>query len=488
MNLIPDKIPETGAYYCTWATQARVRPMSMGDDALDVRNALTDELLFGEKGVLSRYFDGIRGDITALLDDGWDVPLGTNNPADRHKFGSLELDCGRFPSFTGAPVERLTRLADAIRELGYKGVGVWVACQAPFEPESEADLELELERRHFENCAKMSHAAGISYWKVDWGRHSSSAAYREMLTDCVRKFAPELKIEHHPAAMFPPFGKFGHVFTEAEREHNRRIFAASNYVRTYDVLGEFANAITLNRVAMLLSEGYDGGILNVEDALYLGAGLGCSLGIMRHPRFEPGRERRNTTRYDEIVRALRWQRISPPFSGGDCEISDEILTDSHAFPPREPDLWPFVAGKTLESPAPAKISRGCELASVESDGEKPYVVCAKNPVTGAFSVAALNRTVGGKLLEYLPARVEVGVADASKPLGIFGRYESLTVKFDCEIVGRRIFAQDLASAEAVELTAAVGICQNYLTLDGSRIAELAPSSDGSAPGIVLVLY
>ena len=80
MNLIPDEIMDTGDYYCTWATQARVRPADIADDSLDVRNNLNEEFLFGKNGVLSEYFQHIRGDLTVLLDDGWDVRWEPKTP------------------------------------------------------------------------------------------------------------------------------------------------------------------------------------------------------------------------------------------------------------------------------------------------------------------------------------------------------------------------------------------------------------------------
>ena len=87
MNLIPDRIPETGDYYCTWATQARIRPMEMGDDAKDVRENMNEDVLLGERGILSEYMKEIRPDLIALLDDGWDVPPGTRNPENTGRFG-----------------------------------------------------------------------------------------------------------------------------------------------------------------------------------------------------------------------------------------------------------------------------------------------------------------------------------------------------------------------------------------------------------------
>ena len=86
---------------------------------------------------------------------------------------------------------------------------------------------------------------------------------------------------------------------------------------------------------------------------------------MRHNRFAPGRESFDTANYAEVVRTVKWHRIAPPYALGENEItvSDELMFDKCTFPPREVDVWPFVAGKTLESPAPSAIARGCALQS-----------------------------------------------------------------------------------------------------------------------------
>lgn len=495
MNLIPDKIPETGNYYCTWATQARVRPADIEDTPIGVRDNMCEEVLFGERGILSDYMKEIRSDLNVLLDDGWDVPYGTSNPENTGKFGSLELDEGRFPSFTGTPTERLKKLADRIKMLGYKGVGLWIACQRPFSPGDPVE-SAEAARPYWENAAKMSCEAGISYWKVDWGRMAGSADYREMMTECVRKYAPGLMIEHYPSGMYPPFGKYvcgeGRM-NDGEIDWNRRMIACSDYLRTYDVLGEFANSISLNRVGLLLECGLKKGesargILNIEDSSYLGAGLGCAIGIMRHERFEKGRERADTGRYTETVRAVRWQRIAPPFAvGGDFNISDEILTDSHEFPKREPDVWPFVAGKTLSFKAPAAISRGCALPAAVGE-VKPLLAASKNPLTGAYSIAALNRTADGKVLHYFPAEVSAYVGEPCD-IGIFGRYSKLTLDFDRPIDSKRILMQDLCTDTARDLTALVKREVGRLTIPGELIDSICEGNlrpaDDSAPGLIL---
>ena len=494
MNLIPEKIPETGNYYCTWAAQSRIRPADRKDETVEVRDNMREDVLFGKNGLLSGYMKEVRSDLIVLLDDGWDVPLGTENPGQTGMFGSLELDEGRFPSFRGDPTERLKRLADYIKSLGYKGVGLWIACQRPFSPGDPVE-SAEDARRYWEEKAEMSRKAGISYWKVDWGRMACDAGYREMMTECARKYAPGLAIEHFPLGIEPPFGKYvcgESTFTEGELEYNRRVFAASDYLRTYDVLGEFANSMSLNRAGLLLqglSEiGADTqGILNIEDSSYLGAGLGCAIGVMRHERYEVGRERPDTKRYTETVRAVKWQRIAPPFAlGGSFEISDEILTDSRTFPPRDPDSWPFVAGKTKTSKAPAAISRNCPLPV--AFGEVKPLLAASRGESGAYSIAALNRTVNNEVQHYFAADVFARVGE-SRDIGVFGRYSSLTLDFDFPLDGRRIMMQDLCTDTAADVTSQVERETGRLIIPGwliDRVCEgnLRPTDD-SAPGVVI---
>ena len=55
-------------------------------------------------------FPKIRGDLYLMLDDGWDVPYGVHPDKSRDRFGTLELDEERFPSFTGTPAQRLKKL------------------------------------------------------------------------------------------------------------------------------------------------------------------------------------------------------------------------------------------------------------------------------------------------------------------------------------------------------------------------------------------
>ena len=108
-------------YWCTWATQARMLNANVeageikfpGDQGKPgVRDNLNEEVLFGKNGFANVMYPELRADLFFLLDDGWDVPYGINPYAHTAKFGSLNLNPDRFPSFKGSPGERLRQLVD----------------------------------------------------------------------------------------------------------------------------------------------------------------------------------------------------------------------------------------------------------------------------------------------------------------------------------------------------------------------------------------
>lgn len=75
---------------------------------------------------------------------------------------------------------------------------------------------------------------------------------------------------------------------------------------------------------MLALKAEDGvkGLVNCEDEVYVAAGLGCTMGIMRHPFLNVSGNDFETVsrikykdvffRLDEVVRAVRWSQIDKP--------------------------------------------------------------------------------------------------------------------------------------------------------------------------------
>ena len=158
------------------------------------------------------------------------------------------------------------------------------------------------------------------------------------------------------------------------KRYLREVLPVSDYLRTYDVAPEFRYASTLHRAAFCLRAAAEVSgecaVLNVEDTALIGAALGCSLGVMRHP----GEERMQKLTYNyrplsETLCALRWQRMAPPFAAnrGKTLISEETLRDKLALSRarREPLALRFGrdreaqrAGGHRPEPAAARGARG----------------------------------------------------------------------------------------------------------------------------------
>lgn len=86
-----------------------------------------------------------------------------------------------------------------------------------------------------------------------------------MLTETGRQYAPHLYIEH---ALENDFIEF------------------SDVLRTYDVENIIAQPVTIQRICELLpyhASPDAEGLINCEDEPYIAAGLGCAIGVMRHP-------------------------------------------------------------------------------------------------------------------------------------------------------------------------------------------------------------
>jgi hypothetical protein len=239
----------------------------------------------------------------------------------------------------------------------------------------------------------------------------------------------------------------------------------------------------------------------VEDEVYVAAAMGCTMGILRHPLrgMRPGKDtdlffngpRQTKKRMDEVVRAVRWQRIAPPFSSGlgSVRLSDEILTDSWVF--ERGQTWQNeIVGTSVRQGAPACLARNISLPEVKAKGDKPFVFATRFP-NGAVAIAAQERTQVGNGW-YMPAcDVTLYVADAPGPYGIFGYFDSLTLVFDSALHNGRILAQDLAGDEPIDISSLVQVRGKTLHIPGKAIRRIglhsATPGDISAPGLVVAI-
>ena len=273
-SMIPDMGKFTGNYFCTWDAQCdhmytwKNRPKNR-----TARDAMCEDFLFGENGLLQS-FEDVRKDLIVMLDDGWDVPWGAQECG---LFGSLEADVERFPSLRGlSPAERLRKLSARIKDMGYRGLGLWVPSQSRFLVNGkEIKRTPEEERLYWEERARWCGEAGIMYLKADWGVHSDDPAYRGMMTECMRKYAPGLAVEHAFVGR-PLFEENGPGVPETMQRYLQKVLPVSDFLRTYDVVHELKYASTVDRASICLQAAHackTDAVLNMEDTALIGAAL-----------------------------------------------------------------------------------------------------------------------------------------------------------------------------------------------------------------------
>ncbi len=475
-SLVPSTPSQAPDYLCTWNLQGYLSDLGPSEE---FRRMMNERSLFSDapfEGWTSLY-PSIRGDLFFVMDDSWDIPQDANYRNGNPYFGTVQLDTTRFPSFRGSPVGRLRALSDSVRALGWKGLGGWICAQKGDNFAGVSDDEFWKER------LEEAEAGGVRYWKLDWGRDATKEGFREKITSLGRLYAPHLIIEN------------------AMGEGNIRF---SDTYRTYDVENITAQTVTVDRVARLLHHVHDPGamgIINCEDEAYVAAALGCAIGIMRHPfagNLPSGKSdyafpavgRNLKCRTDEIVRAVRWHRIAPPFGvDGNCQVDTARVHDGWEY--HENESWiGHEIGSIVRAQAPARVSRRMPLPEVgDSSPERPIVLCSTYP-GGDVAVATVGRSLGREfVLKEVP--VKVNVSSRGAKVGIFGRYSSLTLVY-AEPLGKvKVLSQDLASDTPVDITRRVKITGNELTIPGEVIAQVglmaASEGDLSDPGMVLCL-
>lgn len=472
-NLVPSRASQAPDYFCTWNIQGYACNYT---GVPPTRALMSEASLFG-KGALQGWLDfypSVRRDLLFVMDDSWDVP--SNN--DERALGRLQLDEGKFPNFRGTAESRLAGLTKAVKAKGWRGLGGWVCAQeCPL-------LDKKPSREYWADRLKELSRGGMTYLKVDWGKHAEDLKWREMLAGLRREYGPKTVIE---SALAPESIRFADTY------------------RTYDVETVVSAPTTLNRLATLLASPAAKGsptILNCEDELYIAAGLGCAFGVMRHPLAGPLPDNRQDfvfpptcrdlkRRIDEVVRAARWHRIAAPFAIGQSNFvqASTALTDRWTM--RDGESWVARAsGSIATATAPAILARGLELPGVRCDeAESPFVVAARYP-NGCLSVATIGRALDRTYRTPL-ADVQVQGASLGKPIGVFGRYRSLSIKLDGKAKPKAIWAQDLASDRAENIIDKVRIDGRVVTLPGSLIDRIglsaARSGDISDPGLVILM-
>ena len=517
----------SSTYWCTWATQdatlaghqATGELNFPGDQGVPgVRDNMNETVVFGPKGWIN-LFPEFRGDMVFLVDDGWDVPYGAKGGnAGIHSFASLVPDRERFPSL-GVDAPDRDRLREFVRrteDRGWKGLGVWVACQAyreRFEAPFRMDELKEDLRRKFDEAAY----AGVKYWKVDWGVHNFHVWYRRLMSEMKERYYPELIIDHcrgfnnalngavdphlKPASdIYRNIGTTGRIFGVPEYDPITRdyeeIMSFSDVFRTYDSAHPLTTATMLERAAWELEcadKSSSRVVINTEDEPLIAAGLGLELSMMRCPWWpDPKvmRVRPRHRRMAEDMRCIVWQRVAPPF-GSDTAAktlhSEASIREEWHFIPDE--CW-FTGKKEISyyQVAPACVTRGLPLPEVKgTGGEVPFVVGSRHPNSSlAFAALPLLDPVKMSYTPRAEARFDAAL-EPGVPVAAFGRFGSLVL--DDRTGGRRVFVRDILGGEPVDIAAQCHRAADHIVLPGDVIARIGSSQNGagddSEPGAVV---
>ncbi len=519
-NLVPEAPGSTQGYWCTWGAQNfavdehtfRVA-IGLGDHTAPA-NALNERNIFDQPGWATDYYRRARSDLYILFDVGWDVPAGADiGPEGRWRLGGLKVAADKFPSCTGAPAERLRKLNELCQNAGWRGAGLWIPAQMVGDGKDGQLLPGETLEPYFRERFGWCADAGIEYWKVDYGARGGDLVFRQMLTRLAHEAAPGLVVEHARGS-----GPANDVFCpwDTPEFSNRGDFRAwgggtalstavdllqfSQVLRTYDVTTWLSVPTTLDRVAQILADCSLNpritGLLQCEDEPYLGAVLGCAIGLMRHPSWLtfPGSEYdplRLRDRMDEVVRALRWGRIAPAWGVGlsDNRLDPTRLYDSWTFRPG--DTWAkWFDGQTVSQGAPARVVRDIPLPEVDCDGPPPYVLASRHP-TGAVAVGALPRITTKSGFFQPKADVRLRIEALDRPIGIFGEFHSVTLVSPSSLEMAIVWAQDLAGECSYEITDLIVVNENRMVISGQILQTLglaaASPGDPSAPGLLIMI-
>jgi hypothetical protein len=480
-------------YWCTWATQGATASTA----GRCQRDQIDLDLLVGSGGWLHDIDPELRPRLLVVLDDGWDVERGIDQARARRLLGGIGPDPERFPGIGDDPGQRLCSISRRIRELGFRGTGLWIAAQARDE-DRDPPWSRERQEAYWTERLAWSRDAGIAYWKVDWGVHWNDLAFRRMLTHLARRIVPALAIEHavvmralndwDSAAVEPAGGRGSGRFSEPHAGMLRDLIGVSDVIRTYDASLTHAVAVTFDRVACLLSAGADGPAthVNVEGHPYLAAGLGMCAGIMQHPRhWRSGRQ----PTWDAVRRFLLWRACTAPLPlGVSSHCSDELLTSASLDTRTVMDEGsPEEVDVPVRQLAPAAIARGMALPVVEAldpDG-LPFVALTRHP-EGHVALAALERHVVGRGQVTPPARITIDLGGNDGPLAVFGTVGELRV-IGC--AGRRLVARDLLAGEGVPLPSDAQRRDGSILLPGAWLAQVgtaaASPGDPSGPGLII---
>ena len=502
-NLVPDESGTSPNYWCTWYWQNYL--IEMGKEVTNpdsktvytnsaARENVNQETIFGEGGMAKVMLPKTRGDYYFVIDHGWqDKRIKTNT------FFTLIMDTLDFPKYAQLePRDRIKQMNEDIKALGWRSLGLWVRGNP-----TEAEMRIFVE---------WSKYAGIKYWKIDGGDTKLYYA-----TKIKEEIYPELTLEHVTGAgpLTPTWGELDQEFypsayypdlNPAKSEKMLEILQNTSVFRTYDAAPLLVTTTTMQRVhdILTLTAGDDkySAILNVQDECNIAAAMGLLVAVKRHPMNTPrmykgsdyhlqiSGDRQVGKRLNEMDRFAVWQRIAPPMPAGygSYHSSEKFLIDSIVF--HENHTWYTPTyGKMVRQSAPAVMSRNIALPDVKTDGEMPFVMASRFQ-DGAVCIATEGRVKPDDSWFHPRADISVSEIEQDMPIGVFGHYESLALIFtDAISKDAIVWAQDLLSESAVDISDMISIRGNRVIIPGDLIDEIGTScndeGDISGPGLLL---
>ncbi|WP_167615129.1 hypothetical protein [Maribellus sediminis] len=514
-SLVPNEVGIAPNYWCTWYWQNYLILKGQevtNPDAATVytntaaREEMNEENIFGEQGMAVVMLPKTRSDYYFVIDHGWQDKRIKDNT-----FFTLIMDTLDFPRYAQFdPKERIKQMNLDIKELGWKGLGLWVRGNPP-----------EGEMRKFVEWSKY---AGVEYWKIDGG--DIAHYYASKIKD---EIYPELTLEHitgtgpvNPKWSTPGLTSYLSVYngqkavsqelnaslnsTTEKAEKSLDVIKNTDVFRTYDAAPLLVSTTTMQRVHDILVQTAGNNdykaFLNIQDDCNIAAALGLLVAAKRHPMNTPrmyngkdfhlqiSGDRHVDKRLNEMDRLALWQRIAPPMVAGygTYHFSTQSLVDSIVF--QKNDTWlKSTHGKMVRQSAPAIMTRNIALPEVKCEGIPPYVLASKFP-NGAIAIATEGRVTPDKSWQHPKADITLKEVELNKPIGIFGHYESLTFEFSETLPDEiKIYGQDLLSKKAIDITNKIKRDKNSFIIQGNLIDEIGTMAgdkgDISVPGMVI---
>ena len=465
-------------YYCTWQAQ-NVLGFTNG---ISNRDYLDEDIVFGKHGLAFSY-PSIRKHLYFVLDDGWDVPYG-KNVNEPYPFASHIIRDDRFPSFIGTPKEKLKQMVDKIKNIGWKGLGIWVCAQGY---DNDYFKTINGLKDFFKTRLEWSKYAKVSYWKVDWGRYDNYYAFRKMLTTLAKQIYPELIIENarclSPVNGFcngeEPGFEYQYPWNKKLKRYIDKTLKISEVFRSYDCTEELETTTTIKRLSYLLKNN-ENCLINCEDQLYLGAVLGLPVGIMRNRLAAIlDNTKRCHYRQDEAIATINFRKIAPVFKGTKLHVSKKIFEDHHVFG----KYWcNEVTDHDVIQQAPQIISRNMELPKVIPVGDVPYVACAKHR-NGIYAIGTYKRLCFED--DHYSIDISLNV-DGIKKIGVFSNHIRKLILNHTPITNK-LYTTNLVSMRKSNVTKYCTIYNNKIIVDYNKIIPLFKCDDYSDVAFILEL-